>query len=144
MNDGTRDGTGQNAGKDAQDAAQAPSPEELRRAGEDAALKARLGKLSAALDARRQDGERREQAAASVGVPGGETGKALSLGFRALSEFVAGIIAGGGIGWLLDKALGTAPALLLIFGLLGTVAGFWNVYRVAMNPSGQRRGKDEK
>lgn len=120
------------------------SPEDLVRQREDAALKARLGKLSAQLEAKKRADAAREQAARTVSVPGGETGKALSLGFRVLSEFVAGVIAGGAIGWLLDKAFGTSPVFLLIFGMLGTAAGFWNVYRVAMNPTGKWRDRHEK
>lgn len=119
------------------------SPEELDRQREDKALRARLDRLSASLEARKQAEQQRENAARSVDVPGGATGKALSLGFRILSEFVAGVIAGGAIGWLLDKWFSTSPVFLLIFGVLGTVAGFWNVYRIAMNPTGARQGQDK-
>lgn len=116
-----------------------PTPEELARQRDDAALRARLDKLSGALEARKRADAERERANGNGTIPGGETGKALSLGFRALSEFVAGIIAGGAIGWLIDKVFGTGPVFLLIFGVLGTITGFWNVYRVAMNPTGRRK-----
>lgn len=120
-----------------------PTPEDLARQRDDSALRARLGKLSEALEARKAVDAERERAKGNDTIPGGETGKALSLGFRALSEFVAGIIAGGAIGWLVDKGFNTAPVFLLIFGVLGTITGFWNVYRVAMNPTGNARGKDK-
>jgi ATP synthase protein I len=115
------------------------SPEELDRLRQESALKARLDTLSGQLDARKTADAKREQAAGRVDVPGGETGKALSLGFRVLSEFVAGVIAGGAIGWFLDKVFGTSPLFLLIFGMFGTAAGFWNVYRVAVRPTGANR-----
>lgn len=104
------------------------------RAAEDKALKARLEQVSSALDARRQQAEA-QKAQERAAVPGGETGKAMSLGFRVLSEFVAGIIAGGVIGWLLDTWFSTSPLFLLVFGAIGTGAGFLNVYRIASKPT---------
>jgi ATP synthase protein I len=38
---------------------------------------------------------------------------------------------GGGIGWLLDRWLGTLPLFLLVFFVLGAVAGLLNVFRAA-------------
>ncbi len=119
-----------------------PTAEELARQRDDSALRARLGKLSEALEAKKTADAKARQTAGDGVIPGGETGRALSLGIRALSEFVAGIIAGGAIGWLVDKVFGTGPVFLLIFGVIGTITGFWNVYRVAMNPTGKPRGTD--
>lgn len=51
--------------------------------------------------------------------------------FRLSSEFIAGIVAGGGIGFLLDMVAGTSPWGLIIFLLLGFVAGVFNVLRSA-------------
>ena len=69
----------------------------------------------------------------------------MSLGFRVLSEFVAGVLAGGVIGWLLDSWLSTSPLFLLVFGTIGTAAGFMNVYRIASRPTGpgDTGGKDQ-
>lgn len=116
---------------------------------EDKALKARLERLSGALEAQRGASQARQQRE-SASVPGGETGKAMSLGFRVMSEFVAGVIAGGVIGWLLDHWFATSPLFLLVFGAVGTAAGFLNVYRVAAQPTspgpaadkGAGKGKD--
>ncbi len=105
------------------------------RGADDEALKARLEKLSGALETQRQQAEaQKAEEEKSVG-PTGETGKALSLGFRVLSEFVAGVLAGGFLGWLLDKWFSTSPLFLLVFGALGTAAGFMNVYRIASRPT---------
>jgi ATP synthase protein I len=60
--------------------------------------------------------------------------KAMSLGFRVVSELVAGIVVGGGIGYLIDRWLGTKPFLLILFGLLGTAGGFWNIIRSTAMP----------
>ncbi|QBR72528.1 hypothetical protein CU048_00120 [Beijerinckiaceae bacterium] len=64
----------------------------------------------------------------------------MSLGFRVLSEFVAAVVVGALIGWWIDGAAGTSPAFLLIFLLIGTGAGFWNVYRIATKSTGSQGG----
>ena len=105
--------------------------DEDRKPDEDEqAMKARLEALSAALD-RRQQG-RIDQA--DVEEANQRTGRAMSLGFRVVSELVAGIIVGGGVGYLLDRWLGTKPILLILFGLLGTAGGFWNIIRATSLP----------
>lgn len=50
---------------------------------------------------------------------------------RASTEFVAGVLVGGGIGWVIDKGIGTSPWGLIVFLLLGFVAGVYNVMRSA-------------
>lgn len=50
---------------------------------------------------------------------------------RLSSEFIAGIVAGGGIGFLLDTLVGTSPWGLIVFLLLGFCAGVFNVLRSA-------------
>lgn len=104
--------------------------------GEDEALKARLERLKGALEERRRREPRRGDA---EDVSASSTGRALNLGMRVLSEFVAGIIVGGGIGLLLDRWLSTAPIFLIVFVAIGTATGFWNVYRLAAGPTGGRQ-----
>jgi ATP synthase protein I len=53
------------------------------------------------------------------------------LAWRLSAELVAGLVVGGGIGWLLDGVFGTRPWLFLVFFLLGAAAGIRSVYRVA-------------
>jgi ATP synthase protein I len=52
------------------------------------------------------------------------------VGFRAGVEVVSALIAGVGLGWLLDRWLGTWPWLFLLFFVFGGVAGVLNVYRL--------------
>jgi len=59
------------------------------------------------------------------------TQSAYGFAFRVGVEMVAALAVGGGIGWLLDRWLGTMPIFLLIFFLLGAVAGLLNVFRAA-------------
>lgn len=41
----------------------------------------------------------------------------------------AAIAAGAGLGWLVDRALGTLPVATIVFGLLGFAAGIRQIYR---------------
>lgn len=45
------------------------------------------------------------------------------------SEFIAGVLVGAGIGYLLDTIAGTAPWGMIVFLLLGFAAGILNVMR---------------
>jgi ATP synthase protein I len=58
---------------------------------------------------------------------GAAFGQALKLGV----ELVAGVAVGGFIGWALDRFLGTAPFLMVVFLGLGAAAGIMNVVRTA-------------
>jgi ATP synthase protein I len=100
----------------------------------DAALRARLDTLSRSLDASKAPPDEKSP------VEDTTLGGAMSLGFRVLTEFVAGVGVGALIGWQLDKWLHTSPVLLIVFLMLGTVAGFWNVYRLAVKPTARGRG----
>jgi ATP synthase protein I len=44
-------------------------------------------------------------------------------------ELFAGMLFGGGVGWFLDRWLGTKPWLLVGMFLLGSAAGLLNAYR---------------
>lgn len=45
------------------------------------------------------------------------------------TDIIAAVLVGGGIGWFLDQWLGTSPYLLLIFIVLGLIAGIRNLIR---------------
>jgi ATP synthase protein I len=94
---------------------------------ESAALRARLNRLSAELKGRTPPRPAREQKPEPKSNP---AGSAMSLGLRAGSEFVSAVIIGLGIGWVLDRALHTNPAFLIVFFLIGVTAGIWNVIRL--------------
>lgn len=97
------------------------------RDGRDADLSARLHGLDKRLDGVR-DRTPRERAEG-----GGSTGDASALGkaFRLSTEFVAGVLAGGGLGWVFDRFLGTSPWGLIVFLMLGFGAGIANAMRAA-------------
>jgi ATP synthase protein I len=104
---------------------------------EDRVLRARLEKLSGALDAQRRASQPRREAGGG-GQSSDGYGSAMGLAMRAGGEFVAAIIVGGFIGWLIDTWLGTKPGFLIAFFFLGVAAGVVNVIR-ATNPSRKAR-----
>ncbi len=94
---------------------------------ESSALQARLDRLKGELK-RRAAPPRPSEPTAPKADP--SAGSAMSLGLRAGSEFVSAVILGLGIGWVLDRALHTNPAFLIVFFLIGVAAGIWNVIRL--------------
>ena len=54
---------------------------------------------------------------------------ALARGTRHAVEIAATTIVGAGIGWALDRWLGTGPWLFILFLLLGVGASFWNLLK---------------
>ena len=98
----------------------------------------RLDKLGERIGKARGNGPKREL------VDAESRGKALGQALRLATELVAGVGVGGVIGWGLDSALGTAPAFLVVFLILGGAAGIINVMRTAaaMQPKGPLPGKD--
>ncbi|PPR44494.1 MAG: hypothetical protein CFH18_00235 [Alphaproteobacteria bacterium MarineAlpha5_Bin8] len=55
---------------------------------------------------------------------------AASFGFKISTEIVAALVVGVGIGLIVDNYFGISPFGLIIFFILGALAGFLNVYRV--------------
>jgi ATP synthase protein I len=58
-------------------------------------------------------------------------GAAFGQAFKIAIELVVGVLFGGLIGWALDRYLGSAPWLLVLFLVLGFAAGMMNVIRTA-------------
>ena len=50
--------------------------------------------------------------------------------FKISTELIAALIVGVGIGLIVDNYLGTKPFGLIFFFILGSFAGFLNIYRV--------------
>ena len=55
----------------------------------------------------------------------------MAVGLRLSSELVAGVLVGAALGWGFDRLLSTSPLGLIVFLLLGFVAGVINVMRAA-------------
>ena len=86
-------------------------------------------RATADLEARiaRARGQRAAEAATEQTRQGDMSG--MSRGFRLGSEFVAAIIVGAGLGYIVDMFLPTRPWGLVVLLLLGFAAGVLNVVR---------------
>jgi ATP synthase protein I len=66
----------------------------------------------------------------SQGSPGGVgNGQGMGRAVRLGSEFIAAILVGAGLGYLLDQWLGTRPWIMLVMLFVGFAAGILNVTR---------------
>lgn len=111
----------------ASDAGGPPPDGKPRVPDDEAALRARLDALAGRLDAN----EQREAKALAEEARQSQRGSDLGKAFRLSTEFMAGVIAGGGLGWALDWALGTSPWGLIVCVMLGFAAGVMNAMRAA-------------
>lgn len=102
-------------------------PTGRNRSEQDSQLAERLRRLDDALGKvpRKGSDQPAERPASKTDAQG------LARALRLSSEFVAGILVGTGIGWFLDRLLGTSPWGMIVFLMLGFAAGVLNVLRAA-------------
>ncbi|SDM41918.1 ATP synthase protein I [Methylobacterium phyllostachyos] len=92
----------------------------------DSELSARLRRLETQIE------RKRPQAAADPSMrPRTNGSSSLGQAMTLSTEFVAGVIAGGILGWIVDHVFGTKPWGLIVLLMLGFVAGVYNVMRVS-------------
>ncbi|MCJ2070764.1 AtpZ/AtpI family protein [Methylobacterium sp. J-030] len=92
----------------------------------DSELSARLRRLETQIE------RKRPQAAAEPSTrPRTNGSSSLGQAMTLSTEFVAGVIAGGILGWIVDHVFGTKPWGLIVLLMLGFVAGVYNVMRVS-------------
>ena len=109
-----------------------------RTSSDEAALSARLGSLNQRLS------EIRDSRKVETDQSGTEDGNsaarasAMARGFQLSSELIAGVVVGAALGWGFDKLLSTSPFGLIVFFLLGFVAGVVNVVRSSRVTPGKR------
>ena len=72
-----------------------------------------------------------EAARAAADAPRRGSMEGMAVAFRLSTEFISAILVGAAFGFGLDWLLGTTPWLLIVFLLLGFVAGILNVLRSA-------------
>jgi ATP synthase protein I len=94
-------------------------------AADEAALSARLQRLGERLGQHQAD--RVSGSDPRQGANADASG--LARGFQLTAEFVAGILVGAAIGWLMDRWLGTSPWGLIVWLMLGFAAGVLNMMR---------------
>ena len=54
----------------------------------------------------------------------------LNIYYRVGTELLAGLIIGAGMGWVVDQWINTTPLFLIIFFIIGGIAGIYNLWRV--------------
>jgi len=81
--------------------------------------------LEAAIASRQPKRQPDDAATRNSGMAG------MGYALRLSSEFIAGVIVGAAIGWIVDRMAGTSPWGLIVFLLLGFGAGVLNVLRSA-------------
>ncbi len=102
---------------------------------------------------RARDAARLKELETRLGGIGGEKGPSrvgehinqANMAWRMVTELVAGLLLGLGIGYGLDLLFGTSPIMLVVFILLGFVAGVKVLMRTAaeMGKKPGHPGKDE-
>ena len=85
----------------------------------------------------------RGQREAKGGGSKAEAGSGLGIALKVGVEFVSAVGVGVAIGLLLDYWLETKPWLMIVFFLLGSAAGFLNIFR-AMSGYGYAAGYSAK
>jgi ATP synthase protein I len=105
----------------------APNPDDLQELG------------------RRLDETRKRRAAETRRPPPGQAG----IAGRFTAELVAALVVGGGVGWGIDWLCGhfgfhTRPVFLVMFFVLGAVAGIRNVTRAAAEINAAMARNDEE
>jgi ATP synthase protein I len=102
----------------------------------DAELSAKLRQLDARLSEVRSERATGHEPQGRLGADG----TAMARGMKLVSEFVAGIVAGGILGWLIDRFAGIQPFGLLMGLMFGFAAGLRNLYRATSRPSSEAPG----
>jgi ATP synthase protein I len=100
-------------------------------ASDEAALSARLGHLDQRLSKLRDDRKIQTDQSQAGSDNATSRASAMAVGLRLSSELVAGVVVGTVLGWGFDRLLSTSPWGLIVFMLLGFVAGVINVMRSA-------------
>lgn len=102
-----------------------------KSSSEEAALSARLRSLDHRLSAVRDTQKNETDQLGNEQDATQARATAMAIGLRLSSELVAGVLVGAALGWGFDHLLSTSPWGLIIFLLLGFIAGVINVMRAA-------------
>lgn len=71
----------------------------------------------------------KEESSVNVSPAADQKQSGYGMAFVLAADLLGGLVGGAGIGWLIDRWLGSAPLGLIAFFFLGAAAGMWNVYR---------------
>ncbi len=100
----------------------------------------RLARLAERLNEARAAADREAKPRPAPNDPALQQG--MALGLRIGVELVVAIVVATGLGWAIDRWLGTSPWVMIVMFFLGVAAGMVNVYRAVagiQTPVGIRR-----
>ena len=97
------------------------------QASDDGDLSARLKRLETQIERRRPKAASGDPA--RTATPGATS--SLGQAMRLSTEFIAGVIAGGILGYIVDHLFGSKPWGMIVLLMLGFVTGIYNVMRVS-------------
>jgi ATP synthase protein I len=97
-----------------------------------------LNSLDAKLKAAREQNKGPGEAA---GPSDGASG--LGLGSRLSVEIITSLLAGLGLGWVIDHFAGTQPLFMLIFMFLGLGLGVYHVIRISSRLQQEEENKEQ-
>ena len=109
-----------------------------KTSSDEAALSARLGSLDQRLSEFRDNRKVETDQSGTEGGDSAARASAMARGFQLSSELIAGVVVGAAIGWGFDRLLSTSPFGLIVFFLLGFVAGVVSVVRSSRITPGKR------
>lgn len=75
---------------------------------------------------------------------GAAVGRLMWIAFNVVSDLIAGVICGLGLGYGLDVWLGTRPVFIAVFLVLGCAAGLLNAVRFLKNFEQRRLEKESR
>jgi ATP synthase protein I len=113
--------------------------DEERRTVSEGNLSERLDRLKTQIEQKRPSASPDPSARSGPSDGPSPLGRAMQLS----TEFTAGVIAGGILGWIFDRFLGTKPWGMIVLLMLGFVTGVYNVMRTS-GFSGPRSGPDDR
>lgn len=110
-----------------------------RGTDQDGDLSARLRRLGTQIERKRPSAPPDPALRTGSGSGHSPLGQAMRLS----TEFIAGVVAGGILGWIADRSLGTKPWGMIVLLMLGFCTGVYNVMRASgfVRPPSGRGGR---
>jgi len=94
-----------------------------------------LGRLGEEIERARAQRVRKEPIAGDRAALQGGLGVGLRIGIELVVAVVVAVIVATGLGWAIDRWLGTRPWGMIVLFFLGVAAGMLNVYRAVTGVS---------
>ncbi len=101
----------------------------------------RLQSIAERLNVLKSQSAPKQTSSASAGAA---IGRLMWIAFNIVSDLIAGVVCGLGLGYGLDVWLGTRPVFIAVFLILGCAAGLLNAVRFLNSFERRRREKEAR